>query len=192
MSLIKQFLFATSVGVLAFSLPAAADEVILDDLIVLGDGFDTGGVCVGGGCEDGEVFDFDSLKLKSSDPLIRFVDTSSSASFPTNDWAMGVVESPSDTSIFFVKDMDADTTVLQLSASAAGGVALGAGAALEDNTVSVGDTGSERRITNVADGIEPTDAATVGQVQAELTNLQTSIDAVNARVDDLLDRLANL
>ena len=184
-------LFSAISVLLVFSLPVAADQVIFDDLIIQGDG-NGGSLCVGQSCVDGEVFDFDSIKLKSPAPLIRFVDTSTSAAFPSQDWTMGVVDSPSDISIFFVKDSNTDTNVLQLSASAGGGVALGAGAELLDNSVSVGATGTERRIIHVADGIDPTDAVNVGQVQPQLDDLQASINAVNARVDDLLIRLDNL
>jgi hypothetical protein len=191
MKSINNFASATSVLLLVFSLPVAADQVILDDLIIQGDG-NGGSLCVGQSCVDGEVFDFDSIKLKSPAPLIRFVDTSTSAAFPSQDWTMGVVDSPSDTSVFFVKDANADTNVLQLSASAGGGVALGAGAELVDNSVSVGATGTERRIIHVADGVNPTDAVNIRQVQPQLDDLQVAIDAVNVRVDDLLSRLDNL
>ena len=186
MKSINNLISATSVLFLVLSLPVAADQVILDDLII------DGSQCVGQSCADGEVFDFDTIKLKSPTPLIRFVDTSTSAAFPSQDWTMGVVDSPSDTSIFFVKDANADTNVLQLSASAGGGVALGAGAELVDNSVSVGAAGTERRIIHVADGVNPTDAVNLGQVQPELDGLQAAIDAVNARVDELLIRLDNL
>ena len=50
----------------AHSTVVWADEVILDDLIV---GFS---LCVGDQCADGEVFDMDSLKLKTDDPRIHF------------------------------------------------------------------------------------------------------------------------
>lgn len=51
-------------------------------------------------------------------------------------------------------------------ASAPGSVALGAGSiASAPNTVSVGAPGAERRITNVAPGINPTDAVNVSQLQ---------------------------
>jgi autotransporter adhesin len=44
-------------------------------------------------------------------------------------------------------------------------VALGAGSiATAHNAVSVGSTGNERRITNIAPGVNATDAATVGQL----------------------------
>jgi trimeric autotransporter adhesin len=52
------------------------------------------------------------------------------------------------------------------TATANNAVALGAGSvASQDNTVSVGAPGQERRITNVAPGINPTDAVNVSQLQ---------------------------
>ncbi|AIY43372.1 Type IV fimbrial biogenesis protein PilY1 [Collimonas arenae] len=54
-------------------------------------------------------------------------------------------------------------------------VALGAGSvADQDNTVSVGAPGSERRITNVAPGVNATDAVNVSQ----LNNLQNQVGSV--------------
>ena len=51
------------------------------------------------------------------------------------------------------------------TASGANSVALGAGSvAAEANTVSVGSVGAERRITNVAPGVNPTDAVNVAQL----------------------------
>ncbi len=51
-------------------------------------------------------------------------------------------------------------------ANGANSVALGANSvASEANTVSVGTPGSERRITNVAPGVNPTDAANVQQLE---------------------------
>jgi autotransporter adhesin len=53
------------------------------------------------------------------------------------------------------------------TASAPNSVALGAGSiASEANTVSVGSTGNERRLTNVAPGVNPTDAVNVSQLSA--------------------------
>ncbi|KVD09059.1 adhesin [Burkholderia ubonensis] len=61
------------------------------------------------------------------------------------------------------------------TASGANSVALGAGSiASEANTVSVGSAGSERRITNVAAGVNPTDAVNVSQlgaVQKDVSNV---------------------
>ncbi|WP_322058553.1 YadA family autotransporter adhesin, partial [Paraburkholderia sp. J63] len=75
----------------------------------------------------------------------------------------------------------ANSTAIGDKASATGNnsVALGANSvADEDNTVSVGSQGNERRITNVANGINPTDAANVGQLQSGLNALQGNVNSV--------------
>jgi hypothetical protein len=56
------------------------DQVILDDLIV------DGSLCVGVDCVNGESFGFDTIRLKENNLRIKFDDTSSSGSFPNNDW----------------------------------------------------------------------------------------------------------
>jgi hypothetical protein len=54
-------------------------------------------------------------------------------------------------------------------ANAINSVAIGQGSiASQPNTVSVGAPGAERRITNVAAGVNPTDAVNVGQLEAAL------------------------
>lgn len=59
--------------------------------------------------------------------------------------------------------------------SGATSVALGGGSvASEANTISVGSSGSERRITNVAAGVNPTDAVSVSQ----LRSVQQSVNDV--------------
>ncbi len=71
-----------------------------------------------------------------------------------------------------------------VAANAANSVALGAGSiASAPNTVSVGSAGAERRITNVAAGINPTDAVNVGQ-------LDGYIFSNNRQVDQLRDGVA--
>ncbi|KHK49821.1 hypothetical protein PI87_25260 [Ralstonia sp. A12] len=60
------------------------------------------------------------------------------------------------------------------SAPANNAVALGAGSvASQDNTVSVGAPGAERRITNVAPGVDPTDAVNVSQLQSVQQSVNT-------------------
>nr|WP_192813449.1 YadA-like family protein [Dyella japonica] len=65
-------------------------------------------------------------------------------------------------------------------AAGANSVALGAGSvANEANTVSVGSAGNQRRITNVAPGINPNDAVTLAQLQqatGNATNLTTTVN----------------
>ena len=66
------------------------------------------------------------------------------------------------------------------NASAANSVALGANSvANEANTVSVGSVGNERRITNVAAGVNPTDAVNMSQ-----------LNGLNNKVDKLGDTLS--
>ncbi|WP_341315796.1 YadA-like family protein [Paraburkholderia sp. IMGN_8] len=65
------------------------------------------------------------------------------------------------------------------NASAANSVALGAGSvASEANTVSVGSQGSERRITNVAAGVNATDAVNVSQLNGAMSGMQGEINSV--------------
>jgi hypothetical protein len=59
-----------------------ADQVINDDLII------TSSACIGFDCVNGESFGFDTLRLKENNLRIKFEDTSSSASFPSNDWQL--------------------------------------------------------------------------------------------------------
>ncbi|MET0102769.1 MAG: YadA-like family protein [Sedimenticola sp.] len=75
-------------------------------------------------------------------------------------------------------------------------VALGEGSvASEDNTVSVGSDTQKRRITNLADGVADSDAATIGQLRAlELSdsNLSGRVNSLSNRVDDLDERMDNV
>jgi len=66
-----------------FSLAPAAmfDFVIADDLIV------QGSTCSGLDCVDGEVFNFDTLRLKENNTRIGFMDTSV-GTFPSEDWTI--------------------------------------------------------------------------------------------------------
>lgn len=208
--------FHKSIGSAALVLllqypPAWADQVVTDDQIVTG-----GSLCVGADCADGEEFAFDTVRLKSDDPLIRFQDTSASSAFPTNDWTMGITDNAmSGAAQFFITDVDGGAKLLLLESGENGGVALGADAVIEANAVSVGAVGAERRIVNVADGVDDTDAVNMGQfnafttsidqqvqnldinaetdaIDADLIDIRTRIDAINARIDELLDRVDNL
>ena len=187
-----------SIAPVLFNITAIADDVILEDQIV------KGSLCVGVGCLDGEIFDFDTVKLKTDDPLVKFMDTSSTSSFPSNDWSMGITDNAlPGPAQFFIKDISGGNTVLLMEAGATGGIGLGAGSAVEPNAISVGSAGSERRIMHVADGVADTDAATVGQLTTlnsseaarldmELANLQSDVDSLSTRLDAVIDRLNGL
>ena len=61
---------------------ATADQVITDDLIV------QGSICAGLDCNNGESFGFTTIRMKENNTRLQFMDTSNSASFPTNDWTI--------------------------------------------------------------------------------------------------------
>ncbi|MBD8527278.1 YadA-like family protein [Pseudomarimonas arenosa] len=74
-------------------------------------------------------------------------------------------------------------------ALADGCTALGAGSVCDqENTISVGTSEGQRRIVNVADGVEDTDAATVGQMnQADQHWYNQAISYVDLRIGDRVD-----
>lgn len=75
------------------------------------------------------------------------------------------------------------------SATAANSVALGQGSVADRaNTVSVGGAGNTRQITNVAAGVQNTDAVNVGQLNAGIENAITESNTyVDNRLDDMRD-----
>ena len=93
--------------------PAAADEVIYNDLIV------DGSACVGWDCVNGENFGFDTLRLKENNLRVHFWDTSNTSSFPTTDWRI-VINSTQNGggSYFAVEDASAARTPFTLEATA--------------------------------------------------------------------------
>ncbi|WP_156896324.1 hypothetical protein [Aestuariibacter salexigens] len=170
-----------------------ADQVILDDVIV------DGSLCVGPACLVDQEFDFDTLRIRSDNPSILFQDTSSSASFPTTDWLVAVEDELANVSVFSIKNVDTGEYALQLSASADGGTAIGIGATLVAGAVTFGGEGSERRVSFVAEGTDPTDAVTLSQLNtlqngldSELSALEAQLSALSTRVDDLASRVDNL
>src|SRR6266516_188590 len=58
------------------------DVVTPDDAII------QGSLCVGLDCVNNEGFNFDTIRLKENNTRIGFMDTSSAAGFPTNDWTI--------------------------------------------------------------------------------------------------------
>lgn len=170
-----------------------ADQIINDDLIVVGSS------CIGIDCLPNTEFDFDTVKIVSPKPGINFVDTSSAGQFPTTDWKLGVVSDGQQSSYLAITDSTSDIEVLKLAAAENGGIALGAGAALVDNAISVGSSTKQRRVTHVADGVNPTDGVNYGQLQAlegtfepkvteleiQMAELLNRIEALNTRLDDL-------
>src|SRR6056297_2582239 len=91
--------------------PASADQVINDDLIV------SGSLCVGFDCVNGESFGFDTIRLKENNTRIKFLDTSSSGSFPSVDWQLTAKESTNGgLNKFSVDDVDSGRTPFTIEA----------------------------------------------------------------------------
>ncbi|MEQ9464067.1 MAG: hypothetical protein RJQ10_10430 [Haliea sp.] len=171
-----------------------------------------GSMCVGAACTDPEDFDFDTLRLRADNPLIKLIDTSNSASFPTNDWSLGITDDgvPGPTR-FLIRDETGGQDALVLDPDAGGAVSLGVGSTPVDGAISVGSSGAERRVVHVADGIADTDAATAGQLSAaeariasdfaaelaadkaaldaEIALLQSEISALSTRLDGFVTLL---
>jgi len=69
-------------------------------------------------------------------------------------------------------------------ATAPNAAAIGAGSvASQVNTISVGSVGNERRITNVAAGVSPTDAVNMQQFQGGMASVNSQFAAANSRID---------
>jgi len=90
-----------------------ADQVILDDLIV------TGSACVGFDCVNGESFGFDTIRLKENNLRIRFQDTSTTSSFPSNDWQITINDSSNGGGNYFaIDDINGGRTPFKVEAGA--------------------------------------------------------------------------
>ena len=89
------------------------DQVFLDDLIV------DGSACIGLDCANGESFGFDTLRLKENNLRIKFEDTSTTASFPGNDWQILVNEKDNGSlDKFSIEDITGSKTPFTIEAGA--------------------------------------------------------------------------
>ena len=89
------------------------DQVIPDDLIV------QSSACVGQDCVNGENFGFDTLRLKENNLRLHFDDTSSSGSFPSNDWTLIANDSSNGGANYFaIEDRTAGRHVFEVRAGA--------------------------------------------------------------------------
>jgi hypothetical protein len=112
----KPIFLQTSLAlVLLAAVPARADQVIPDDLIV------QGSTCVGIDCDNNESFGFDTVRLKANDTRIKFEDTSASAGFPSNDWQLTANDTDSGGgggNYFAIDDVTGAKTPLKIMAGA--------------------------------------------------------------------------
>lgn len=111
--------------VLLMVTPAFSDQVILDDLIV------DGSECIGVDCVIGEAMEFDTLRLKENNLRIDFRDTSTSGSFPSNDWRIVANHTTNGgDSYFAIEDVTAGTIPFRVDA-VTGNVGVGTDAPQE-------------------------------------------------------------
>ncbi|MBL4673908.1 MAG: hypothetical protein JKX81_16730, partial [Arenicella sp.] len=138
---------------------ANADIVHLDDVIV------DGSQCVGFDCVNGESFGFDTLRLKENNLRVNFNDTSSSASFPSNDWRIVVNDSANGGGSYFaVEDSTAGRTPFRVDAGAptdalrvdsAGDVGIGVANPVVELHMKSGDTPTIRLEQDGSSGFTP-------------------------------------
>ncbi len=89
-------------------------DLVQDDDVII-----TGNLCVGEYCTDGEVFEYNVVKLESDKLRIYFRDTSQVAGYPTTDWRIVINDSDNGgTNYFAIEDSDAARQVLRLAAGA--------------------------------------------------------------------------
>jgi len=138
---------------------ALADQVILDDLIV------DGSICAGMDCVNGESFGFDTIRIKENNLRIRAVDTSSTSSFPTNDWQITFNDSANGgANKFSIDDIDGGRTPFTLEAGApshslyvddGGRLGLGTSTPVVDVHVKSGNTPTLRLEQDGSSGFTP-------------------------------------
>jgi len=141
------------------SFSALADQRIQDDLIV------EGSICIGFDCVNGESFGFDTLRLKENNLRLKFIDTSSSSSFPTTDWQITVNDSANGgLNRFSIDDIDSGKTPFTILASApsnsmyvasSGNLGLGTAAPVVELHVRSSDSPSIRLEQDITGGYSP-------------------------------------
>ncbi|BCS95389.1 hypothetical protein DSLASN_10210 [Desulfoluna limicola] len=143
----------------ALASPAHADVVDQDDAIIVGS------ECIGFDCVNGESFDFDTLRLKENNLRIHFNDTSSTGSFPYNDWRIIINDTANGGANFFsVEDSTASRRLFTLEAgapanslfvSSSGNIGLGTALPLTPLHMVDGNTPTLRLEQNGAEGFSP-------------------------------------
>lgn len=143
----------------AFLMP---DFVIADDLIV------QGSACVGLDCVDGEVFGFDTIRMKENNTRLQYDDTSTSAGFATNNWQIRANSSASGGGSFLafvdqgatgnsesgtlVFQVDAGAPANSLRVSSGGNVGVGTATPVLDVHANTSDTPAIRLEQNNSGG----------------------------------------
>ncbi len=149
------YLFINTALVLGIS-SANADQVTQDDSIVIGS------TCIGTDCTENIAFGTDTILLKENNLRIKFEDTSSEFSFPTNDWQISINDTTNGgVNYFAIEDVDAGNVPFYLSAGAPTGsirlnsnghVGFGTTTPTEKLHVTEGDTPTLRLEQDITSG----------------------------------------
>ena len=134
-------------------------QVFTTDLIT------QGSACIGFDCTSSESFSFDTLRLKENNLRVHFNDTSSSASFPGNDWRIVANDSTNGGGNYFaIEDSTAGRQVFRVEAgaianalyvSAAGDVGVGTSTPVVEVHGVDGNTPTFRLEQNGSSGFTP-------------------------------------
>jgi len=113
-SLVRQICTATlTIGTLGVSSVASAAIVNNMDTIV------QGSLCVGADCATSESFGFDTVRIKENNLRVHFQDTSSSASFASNDWRIVINDTTNGGDNYFgIEDSTAGNISFRVAAGA--------------------------------------------------------------------------
>ena len=134
----------------------AEDQVFADDVIV------QSSICVGFDCANGESFGSDTQRLKENNLRIHFNDTSTSASFPSNDWRITINDTTNGGANYFaVEDATAGRIPFRIEAGApanalyvddAGNVGIGTSTPVVEAQITDGDSPTLRLEQNGSSG----------------------------------------
>ena len=124
-----------------------------------------GSLCVGNDCVAEEAFGFDTIRLKENNLRLHFQDTSSSASFPPNDWRIIINDSTNGGASYFgVEDTSAGNIPFRVSAGARnhalfvdsqGDVGIGTSTPATDLEIKIGDSPTVRLQQDGTSGFTP-------------------------------------
>lgn len=110
---IKKNLLRLALGMSLVTPLAHADQLYTDDVIV------QASLCVGLDCVNGENFNYDTIRLKENNTRIKFHDSSSTSSFPSNDWQITANDSGNGgANKFSIEDISATKVPFTISAGA--------------------------------------------------------------------------
>jgi len=145
--------------VIGFTHRASADIVHNDDVIIIGS------LNVGFDAVSGKGFGFNTIILSENNLRIKFEDTSSSASFPSNDWTLEANDSTNGGSNHFaIQDVETGRDVFKVEAGARdnalfvesdGDIGIGTNNPAVDVDVKTGNTPTYRMQQDGSSGFTP-------------------------------------